>query len=125
MSRSDKMLINEDQVQLVREWAGYGLTVGQMAAMLGMSKDTFERRVKEDNCLSAALEKGRANAIIDVSKSAYGQATSGKTPAMTMFWLKCRAGWKESEEIQIKPIELKYSLTKEEPNEPSAESETE
>jgi len=35
---------------------------------------------------------------------------TGKVPAMTMFYLKCRAGWKESHAVEVsgpegKPIE--------------------
>jgi hypothetical protein len=30
-----------------------------------------------------------------VMQTAFKMAVSGKTPAMTMFWLKTQAGWKE------------------------------
>ena len=96
--------------------AGLGLTVPQMAALLGISKATFERRVKEDDALAEALEKGRALAANEITGKAFSMAASGNHPAMTMFWLKCRQGWKETSVQQVTgandgPVEISHVPT--------------
>lgn len=90
-----KLPLEEDKIKRIEVMAGLGLTVEQMAAILEMSKKTFERRMKDTEGAIDALEKGRALASLNVTQAAYKMATSGKQPAMTMFWLKCRERWRE------------------------------
>lgn len=80
-----------------------GLNNQQMASILGMSKDTLERFFASDSVLHAAVEKGRSNSILKVASTAYQLAVSGDVPAMTMFYLKTRAGWKETQVVEQKP----------------------
>lgn len=96
--------------------AHVGLTIDQMAPLLDISPATLERIMKANKEVSEAVKKGRSKAIFQVGKSAYQQAVTGKVPAMTMFYLKCRAGWKESHVHEIsgpegKPIETKSHST--------------
>lgn len=95
-----KIKLTDTQLEQIEKMAGYGLNMTQIAALLGMSKDTIERRANEDPAISAAIEKGRAEAIHKVAESAYKQAVSGACPAMTMFYLKCRAKWKETQVME-------------------------
>ena len=83
----------------IETMSGLGMNLRQIAAVLGVTEITLKRRLAEDPDLFDTVEKGRAMAISQVAKTAYQMATSGKVPAMTMFYLKCRAGWSE------KPIE--------------------
>jgi hypothetical protein len=83
------------QVQEIETLVGFGSTVVQMASFFGISKRTFERRCKYSPGALDALEKGRFKANTAVIQTAYQLAISGKVPAMTMFWLKCRVGWSE------------------------------
>lgn len=85
----------------VETMSGLGLTVDKMAAIFGLSKKTFERIVADNPEVSDALEKGRAAAEANVTKTAYSLAVSGKVPAMTMFWLKCRARWREVQAVEV------------------------
>jgi predicted transcriptional regulator len=75
--------------------AGYGLTHEQIAHVLGVSQDTVERHYTDE------LEAGLALALATVAKTAYQMATSGDEPAMTMFWLKTRAKWKEVQHHEV------------------------
>ncbi len=93
---------DEKQIETVQFLAGIGLTVKKIAAYFQMSKSTFERRCSIQPGIYDALEKGRAQAGAKVMKTAFDMATSGKHPIMTMFWLKCREGWKESMVIEHK-----------------------
>lgn len=88
-------------IQQLETMSGLGLTVEQMSAVLGMSKKTLERRMGEVPGAKDALEKGRALAALNVTTTAFKLATSGESPAMTMFWLKCRERWKEVHTISL------------------------
>lgn len=92
-----KRLLTEDEIRRISFYSGMGLSVTKMSALIGISKATFERRYKDQPELVEALLKGRAQAESAVTKSCYDQAVSGRSPTMTIFWLKCRAGWKEAE----------------------------
>jgi hypothetical protein len=101
-----KIVIDTDQVNLVSRLAGLGLNMQQVADALGISKDTLERRIKEDERLQAAVAKGRAKAATKVAETAFRLATSGEHPSMTMFWLKTRLGWREKDP-QLEPPQEK------------------
>lgn len=88
------------ECEKIEKMASVGLAVDQIAALLNVSKRTFERRMKEEPAILDALEKGRARATFKVANRAYKMAESGHCPAMTMFWLKCRAGWKETRGVE-------------------------
>jgi hypothetical protein len=108
----EKLELTEDDFKRIETMAGLGLPVDHMASILGMSKKTFERRMADTPGAIDALEKGRAVASQQVMATAYKMATSGKVPAMTMFWLKCRERWKETQAVEHsgpdgKPIETK------------------
>lgn len=81
-------ITNKEREQ-VKALAGYGLTDLDIANVLGFSEATLQRRCGEE------LKKGRSLAKSAVTQTAYKMAVSGKVPAMTMFWLKTRCGWKE------------------------------
>lgn len=100
MARAKKHL-PPDMLERLEHMAAAGLSIQQMGFLLGMSKATIERRIAENRQAIEAVEKGRAKALFNVGKSAYEQAISGKNTAMTIFYLKCRGGWKETQEVQL------------------------
>jgi hypothetical protein len=77
----------------VETLAGYGLTVEQIGHVLECSHDTVKRHYV------CELERGQAVACFKVAQTAFQMATSGQEPAMTMFWLKTRAKWREVHEV--------------------------
>jgi hypothetical protein len=77
----------------VETLAGYGLTVEQIGHVLECSHDTVSRHYP------AELERGQAVACAKVAQTAFQMAVGGQEPAMTMFWLKTRARWRETTEI--------------------------
>jgi len=96
MARSDKIILTEKDIKQVETMAAFGMTVPRIAAILGISKKTFERRVAEndnENELNDALLKGRAVASYNVIKATYEMAMAKKHPAINIFWLKCREGF--------------------------------
>lgn len=90
-----KKELSETEWNVVVNATRIGLTIEAIALIVGMKKRTLERRLKEREG-TGGLEKGRAEAEYNVANTAYTMAVSGGNPAMTMFWLKCRAGWKET-----------------------------
>lgn len=113
----ERIELSEEEIKRIETMAGLGLNVIQMAAILGMSKATFDRRMSDTPGANEALEKGRSIAAQNVMATAFKMAVGGKHPAMTMFWLKCRERWKETAMIEHsgpdgKPIALaKAELT--------------
>lgn len=97
---SYKTTFSEKDIRKVEILSGYGLTAEQIADVHGVHRETFRRYCDENPKLKAALETGRSKASAAVTQSAYQQAVSGKTPAMTMFWLKCRQRWKETHVVE-------------------------
>lgn len=100
MARPKKPLTKK-QIESLSRMAGQGLTNEQMGAIFCMSKKTFERRMKDTPGGFDALEKGRAQAGDRVSQTAFDMAVSGQSPAMTMFWLKCRLRWREVQALEV------------------------
>lgn len=79
-----------DQNRLqVKTLAAVGIRHEDIAAKLGISADTLTKYYRQE------LDDGRVDANAVVAKSLYEQAKAGNTAAM-IFWLKTRAGWKET-----------------------------
>ena len=80
-----------DQNRLqVKTLAAVGVRHEDIAAKLGISADTLTKYYRQE------LDDGRVDANALVAKSLFEQAKAGNTTAM-IFWLKTRAGWKETQ----------------------------
>lgn len=90
-----KIIFTEEQIKKIEQLASRGLTNEQIYNYLGLSKDTFYQRMVENPEIRATLEKGRAKGIANISNALFNQASNGNTTAM-IFYLKCKAGWKET-----------------------------
>jgi hypothetical protein len=76
--------------------AATGFTHPAIAKCLGTSgidEKTLRKLFRRE--LDTAADKTNAA----VANKAYQMAIAGDPPAATFFWLKCRAGWKEKQEI--------------------------
>lgn len=82
-------------IEQIKTMAGLGMPRDQMAAVLDVSKATFERRMNDQPAVREAVLKGRAQASAQIRKTAFQMANSGKHPVMTIFWLKVREHWTE------------------------------
>jgi transcriptional regulator with XRE-family HTH domain len=89
-------------LQAAEELASLGLTDQQIADSLGISRSTLSRRKADDDTFEATLRKGKAKAIVKVSSALMQEVENGSLRAI-IFYLKCRAGWRE-EEPEIKEI---------------------
>ena len=93
-------VFTEDDVKKIEVLSGYGLNQDQIADVFGISRASFQRYMMETPSVSDAMEVGRTKAVAAVSQSAFQQATSGKSPAMTQYWLNCRARWTQTQVIE-------------------------
>ena len=106
-----KLVLDEKALKKIRALSGCGLNMKQIATIMDVSRDTLERMSSENEVLRSTIEKGREEAIAAVSMSAYRQAVSGKNTAMTIFYLKCRAHWKEHQVIEHEgEVDLKHTV---------------
>lgn len=115
--RSDKVMFNESDIKKIENMASMGLSVVQICSILEISTDTFYRRCKESGGgLSAALIRGRSNAILNVSQKAYELAIQGDT-GMIKYYLSCIGGWSEKTQIKLEggstPISMEQHISDE------------
>lgn len=80
--------VDREQVQVM---TGLGLTADDICNVMGFGRATLFKYFKDE------LSAGNSVAKSKVAQSAFKMATGEKHPAMTMFWLKCRAGWRETQ----------------------------
>ena len=83
------------QRDLVRSLAACGVAHEYIAREIGIKSPKTLRKYFRDE-----LDLGAERANATVAKTAFQLAASGTCPAMTMFWLKSRAGWREQREFQ-------------------------
>ena len=77
--------------------AAYGIPEAEVARTIGehgIDPNTLRKYFRHE------LDIGATKANSTVAQTLYKMATSGNYPAATMFWLKCRAGWKETNVLQ-------------------------
>jgi hypothetical protein len=88
---TQRFVPSDDERALVGKLAGYGLPVEWIARLVrnGISPVTLRRVFAQE------LETGRAQAIAQVSETLFQKAIGGDLGACC-FFLKCRAGWRES-----------------------------
>ena len=85
--------LTEKELAEVEMMAGLGMRFEDIALTKDMCLDTLKKYADPQ------LQQGKAKTKAQVMQTAFKMAVSGKTPAMTMFWLKTQAGWRE------KPVE--------------------
>ena len=84
----------EENKRLVKTLSAVGIRHEDIATKIDISADTLVKHYKRE------LDDGRVDANAAIGRSLYEQAKAGNTSAM-IFWLKTRAGWKETERHEI------------------------
>ena len=74
-------IINEKMLGQIETLAGYGLTVPQIAAVIGCDERTFRRKKKDEEAVLSAFEKGKAKAQGMIGKSLFEKAKAGSETA--------------------------------------------
>jgi hypothetical protein len=86
-----KLQATDANRKMVRMMAACGIDQEQIAARIGIrSPKTLRKHYREE------IDRGATDANMMVGQTLFKMATSGEHPAATIYWLKCRAGWKET-----------------------------
>jgi len=89
-------------LKLVEKLASNGLSEAQIAASVGVSVDTIARRKKDNAGFAEAIRKGKALGVVVVTNALMAAIKSGNVRAMEIY-LKCRAGWRETNILELPP----------------------
>ena len=84
-----------DQAQQVEQMSALGMSTTDIAAVLRIEPKLLEKYYKYE------LDTSSSRINNQVAKIALQMALSGASADMTKFWLKTRAGWKETKEVQM------------------------
>jgi hypothetical protein len=102
--------LTSEQIKLVAQLSGIGMSHTMIADFLEISRSTFDRMLGRDERVKEATLMGKAKASSKVMKTAFEMASNGRCPSMTMFWLRCQLRWSEPKEETIPeaPITVSY-----------------
>ena len=90
--------LTDEHLEQIAQLAGFGLTQAQIAAVIGMSPDTFLRRKKTRPEVVRALEAGKAKAEAKVGEALYTRAITGDVSAIRWYEMT-RAGRSEQQRV--------------------------
>lgn len=93
--------LTENDLRQVEELAGYGLSLDQIAAVLGFSERTLHYKKDSNPDLVAAIQRGKAKAAAIVGKSLFTRAKDGDVPAIR-WWEMTREGRSERQQTEAK-----------------------
>ena len=83
----------ERELAKVQTMAKFGLNLSEIAFLHDVSTNQFR---KWSECRDA-VKRGRLEAKTRVGATIYRMAISGEHPQVSMFYAKCRMGWKEAQ----------------------------
>ena len=104
-----KFEITDDIMKKAEDYAAKGLTIDQIASVLGFSDATIYERQQEYPDFYDALKRGRATGIANVTNALYEKATVDKDLGAQVFYLKNRAGWRDRHEVET-TVETKHVI---------------
>jgi hypothetical protein len=84
--------------KVVESMAAYGIPHDQISLAIDIDAKTLRKHFAHE--LATAHIKANAK----VAETAYRLGTGGKCPPATFFWLKCRAGWRETVNVDQRRI---------------------
>lgn len=95
----------EETIKIVLLLSSVGVTYEDIASKIDISADTLVKHYKKE------LLDGRIDSNSQVALGLFDQAKAGNTSA-AIFWLKTRAGWKETKEVELidKTVERKFII---------------
>lgn len=83
----------------VEEYAQFCDSEEEIALALGISYSTLRRRKADSEQFEQAIKRGKAKANIFVGGKLMQKIRDGDT-ASTIFYLKTRCGWKETQKLE-------------------------
>ena len=84
-----------DQRKQVRAMVAYGVPLSDIAPVIGVSRPTLSKHFARE------IETAAAEANAKVGQSLYQQAVEKGNVTAQIFWLKTKAGWRESSHVDL------------------------
>ena len=103
MAQGKEHIPTDETRKLARTLSAVGITYEDIAAKINISSDTLVKYYKQE------LDDGRVDANATVAKGLFEQAKNGNVAA-SIFWLKTRAGWKETQVHEVTQKTLPSSI---------------
>lgn len=86
--------------------AAQGLTDGQIAEVIGVSRRTITNYKTHDCAFCAAIKRGEAKGVAQITNALFTSAKNGNLGAQ-VFYLKNKAGWSDKLEHAVTHFEPK------------------
>jgi len=86
--------INEETCKKAEVYAAQGLTMNQIASVLGMSETTLYDKKVNYSEFSEAIKRGKDKGIATITNALFNKARQGDNTSM-IFYLKNQAGWQD------------------------------
>ena len=80
----------EEQRRTVKALSGYGVPQKGIAIHIGVDAKTLRKHFRDE------LDRGSVEATAKVARTLFHLATVEKNVASVIFWMKARAGWRET-----------------------------
>jgi DNA-binding XRE family transcriptional regulator len=92
-------------VRMVETYAALGMTHDQIAASLGICRDTLYRRKRDQSDFSDAMARGLAKGIQLVATKCMEQINFGNFSAIK-FYLETKAGWNSTVVVRVEDLDI-------------------
>lgn len=90
-----KFVPTDEHRHIAKSFAGYGIQADDIAAYLGIRRNTLFKYFKHD------MQEGRNTANAKVAQSLFNMATKRNNVAAAIFWAKTRMGWREKVDVEV------------------------
>jgi hypothetical protein len=88
----------EEERRTVRVLSGYGVPQEGIATHIGVDAKTLRKHFRDE------LDRGSVEATAKVAQTLFHLATVDKYVAAVIFWMKARAGWRETKVLNVRKI---------------------
>jgi len=102
------IIIDEEICKRAEAYAAQGLTMVQIANVLGIGETTLYEKRQEYSEFSEAIKRGKNKGIATITNALFTKAREGDNTAM-IFYLKNQAGWQDRVEKET-IVEHKHIL---------------
>lgn len=87
-------------LELVMKCAALGMTQAETASYVGLCAASFYSRMAKDPALQEAWEMGKSQGVFKAA-SVLSEMVQDKVPQAVFFFLKCKGGWSEKNEVNV------------------------